>query len=190
MTPVDPDLLERCARKDRKAESELYRVLYGTLMSIARRYEKDVQSAKALVNDAYLKMLNNLDARRPEVPFEAWCRRITINTVINAHRDSRTFNTPTSMADLEQAQNQHAPDLDGVETMIQAEELQHMLDRLPDMSRKVFNLFAIDGWAHKEIADLLGISEGTSKWHVNHARQRLQEMLLEFKARMNRVATT
>jgi RNA polymerase sigma factor (sigma-70 family) len=190
MTPVDPALLERCARKDRKAQFELYRVLYGTLMSVTRRYEKDHQLAQSLVNAAYLKVLDNLNKRKPEVPFEAWCRRITINTVINEHRDRRSFNTPTAMADLEQAHQQPSPDLDGVESMIQAEELQHMLDRLPDMSRKVFNLFAIDGWAHKEIADLLNISEGTSKWHVSHARQRLQEMLVEFKSQLNRIATT
>ncbi len=189
MKTVDPALLERCARKDRKAQFELYRVLYGTLMSITRRYEKDHQLAQGLVNAAYLKVLDNLNKRRPEVPFETWCRRITINTVINDHRDRRSFNTPTAMADLEEAQHQPAQDLNGVESIIHAEELQHMLDRLPDMSRKVFNLFAIDGWAHREIADLLGISEGTSKWHVSHARSRLQEMLLDFKAKVNNMAT-
>jgi RNA polymerase sigma factor (sigma-70 family) len=190
MPQVDPALLDRCVRKDRKAEFELYRVIYGTLMSVARRYERDRQLAQGMVNAAFLKVLDNLDKRRPEVPFEAWCRRITINTVINDHRDRRSYNTPTAMADLEHAQQQPAQDVDGVESMIHAEELQHMLDRLPEMSRKVFNLFAIDGWGHKEIADLLGISEGTSKWHVSNARERLQAMLLEFKVQVKKMATS
>ncbi|MFT3884211.1 MAG: sigma-70 family RNA polymerase sigma factor [Flavobacteriales bacterium] len=170
-------LLERCIRKDSAAQFELYKVLRDTLLSIAHRYERDALQRRAMVNTAFLKILDHLPAKHPDAPFEAWCRRIMINTVLNEQRDRRTAHGHMQQVDLA---DEHGPAaFNGVEETIQAEELQHMMHRLPTVTRQVFNLYAIDGWKHKEIAAALGISEGTSKWHVSHARQALQAMIAE-----------
>lgn len=178
MRIADHSLLERCIRRDSAAQFELYTLLREVLLSVARRYEHDDLLRRAMVNTAFLKILDKLHTRHPDAPFEAWCRRIMINTVLTDQRDRRTANGHQHHADVDLADNRHAVDLNGAEEMIEAEELQHMMDRLPTVTRQVFNLYAIDGWKHKEIADSLGISEGTSKWHVSHARQLLQAMLV------------
>ena len=177
MLKADHSLLERCIRKDSAAQFELYKVIRDVLLSIARRYEHDDLQRRAMVNTAFLKILDKMHARNPDAPFEAWCRRIMINTVLTEQRDRRTADGPTSTSDIHLSDNRHAAEMNGAEEFIQSEELQHMMDRLPTVTRQVFNLYAIDGWKHKEIAVSLGISEGTSKWHVSHARQALQGML-------------
>lgn len=177
MLTLDGSLLDRCIRKDSAAQFELYKLLRDVLLSIARRYEHDDLQRRAMVNTAFLKILDKLHTRKPEAPFEAWCRRIMINTVLNDQRDRRTAHGPLIPLDVDLSDHAHAVDLNGAEEMIEAEELQHMLDRLPMMTRQVFNLYAVDGWKHREIADELHISEGTSKWHVSHARKLLQVMI-------------
>ncbi len=177
MLRTNRSLLDRCIRRDSAAQFELYKLLHDTLMSVARRYERDAQHRRAMVNNAFLKILDNLHQRNADAPFEAWCRRITINTVLNDQRDRRTAERAFVPMEMDQATAYHASDMNGVEELIEAEELQHMLDQLPAMSRQVFNLYAIDGWKHREIAEQLGISEGTTKWHVSHARQILQALL-------------
>lgn len=177
MRADNSSLLERCIRKDSAAQFELYRNLRDMLLSVAHRYERDPLQRKAMVNTAFLKILDHLADKHPDAPFEAWCRRIMINTVLNEQRNERRANGHGLARQVELAEA-HAPaEFNTVEGMIQTEELQHMLDRLPTVSRQVFNLYAIDGWKHKEIAASLGISEGTSKWHVSHARRLLQDML-------------
>lgn len=177
MIQVEPALLDRCIRKDSSAQFELYKHLRDTLLSVAYRYERDPQHRQAMVNTAFLKILDHLQQRDPRAPFEAWCRRIMINTVLNDLRDRRTAQGPEVSMEAEVADAHRGRELNGCEELFEAEELQHMLDQLPAVTRQVFNLYAIDGWKHREIAEQLGMSEGTSKWHVNHARERLRGML-------------
>lgn len=172
---VSEALIARCARQESKAQYELYRALYGMMMGICTRYERDRQEATARMNQGFLKILTNLDQRRPEVPFDAWARLVMINTVIDAFRRSRDrraheiLDLPPEHVDGSEpnAYLQH----------MEAEAFARLLSRVPPMSRNVFNLFAIDGYPHQEIARMLGISEGTSKWHVANARVILQKAL-------------
>ncbi|HRH37801.1 MAG TPA: sigma-70 family RNA polymerase sigma factor [Flavobacteriales bacterium] len=158
----------------------MYRALYPQMMAICSRYERNKQDAVARVNQGFLKILTNLNKRRSEVPFELWTRRIMINTVIDDHRQQRQRKEQESLdAPLDNASSAEANEY---LRHMEADAFAALLERVPEMSRKVFNLFAIDGYPHQEIAELLGISEGTSKWHVSHARQVLQQALLQ-KAR-------
>jgi RNA polymerase sigma-70 factor (ECF subfamily) len=177
---IDDALIERCLRQEPKAQSALYRALYGQMMSICCRYERNKQDAVDRMNQGFLKILTSLDKRRPEVPFELWTRRIMINTVIDEYRKDRQ---------RKEAESLDAPVDEGTLTEVNeylhrmdAEAFAALLDRVPEMSRRVFNLFAIDGYAHGEIAEQLGISEGTSKWHVSHARQVLQQAIARLAA--------
>jgi len=172
---VTERLIDACIRRDRLAEEELYRALHPLMMSICTRYERNRQDAAARMNEGFLKVLLNLKKRRPEVPFEPWARRILINTVIDGFRKERerkameTMDLPVE-ADAGSEVNEYLRHME-------AEAFADLLKQVPEMSRNVFNLFAIDGFSHAEIAAMLGISAGTSKWHVSNARQLLQQAI-------------
>ena len=172
---VTESLIARCVRQEPKAQYELYRALYGTMMGICSRYERNRQDATARMNQGFLKILLNLDTRRPEVPFEPWARRIILNTVIDAFRKDRERRSLETMEVPPEDVGSTA--LNGYLLDMEAEAFADLLRQVPPMSRNVFNLFAIDGFAHAEIAALLGISEGTSKWHVSHARSILKQAI-------------
>ncbi len=173
---VPQSLIDRCLREEPKAQYELYQALYGHMMAICSRYERNKEDALDRMNQGFLKILTHLAKRRLEVPFEAWMRRIMINTVIDAYRNERERKAHETLEDPPDAMI--LTEANGYLQEMEAEAFAELLRRVPDMSRRVFNLFAIDGFTHAEIATLLGISTGTSKWHVSHARQQLQQAIL------------
>lgn len=173
---IEAQLLERCIRGERKAQYELYKLCYGILMAVCFRYERNKEDAEFLLNKAFLKILNNLESYSSSVPFEAWIRRITINTAIDEYRKSQRSKVdyveePMQLASLSEM------DYNDADKKFDAEELLALIQKLPPVSQKVFNLYIIDGYNHKEIAEQLGMSEGTSKWHLSSARKKLQEMM-------------
>jgi RNA polymerase sigma factor (sigma-70 family) len=180
---VDESLIARCIREEPKAQYEMYRALYGMMMSICSRYERNRQDAAALMNQGFLKILQNLGKKRSEVPFEPWARRIVINTVIDGYRKERERKEQETMEQpLEQIPTAEVNDY---LRQMEAEAFAELLECVPKMSRNVFNLFAVDGFAHAEIAQLLNISEGTSKWHVSNARGILQQAIARLAVTSN-----
>lgn len=173
---VNDALIERAARGETRAQYELYRALHPLMLGICSRYERNRQDAVAALNEAYLKVLRGLKDRPAHVPFEPWLRRITINTVIDAWRREKQRKTMEALPG--EMNEDHAADANDYLREMETEAFAHLVAQLPDATRHVFNLFAIDGHAHAEIAELLGISAGTSKWHVNHARTLLRRALL------------
>ena len=178
---VDPLLLQAAHRGDRKAQYALYRDCFPVLMAVCARYRRDEQDAAAAVNNGFLKIIQNLDRYDPAAPFVAWIRRIMINVVIDEFRREKKWRTNVVFPD--DTQPESAPTTfegNEAEQRLQVEYLENLLRRLPPMTQKVFNLFAIDGFSHQEIAELLDMSEGTSKWHVHQARSRLQVWLADY----------
>lgn len=185
---VKPELLVRCRKNDRKAHNELYRHCFGFLMAICRRYASNREDAEALLNLAFLKIITNLDKYKEEIPFGSWISRITVNTIIDEFRRDKKRRENMSGVDVEEVRVSHPVDFNEASQQLDAEELEKMIQQLPDMSRKVFNLYAIEGYSHKEIGEMLGISDGTSKWHVSFARKSLQGMIKETMKRMMSIA--
>jgi len=183
---VDPELLARCRKNDRKAHNELYRHCFGFLMAICLRYSSNRDDAEALLNQAFLKIITNLDKFRAEVPFGSWVSRITVNTIIDEFRRDKKRREHLTSVDFQESKGGHPINFNEAAQHLDAEELEKMIQQLPDMSRKVFNLYAIDGYTHKEIGEMLNISDGTSKWHVSFARKSLQEMI---KGAMKKIMT-
>lgn len=177
---IDPELLNASAKGDRKAQHSLYKQAYQLLMGVCTRYAVDRDEALSLLNQGYLKILLHADKRKENVPVEAWMRRIMINTIIDTYRLQKNYRSHTQLVDYSDHSTVEIHESavnEDLAAIISADALYHMLMRLPDMTGKVFNMFAIDGYSHKEIADMLQISEGTSKWHVNNARVMLKKML-------------
>jgi len=175
---VSHQLIQDCKNGDRKAQFQLYKSCFNILMGVCMRYKKDEDEAASVLNIGFLKILNNLDKHRPEVPFEAWIRRIMINTVIDEFRKNRKVRELIEHTDFSESESYNkAVDYNTADQKFDAERLEAFIKRLPPVSQKVFNLFAIDGYSHKEIGEMLGISDGTSKWHLSSSRKKLQEMI-------------
>lgn len=173
---IQPHLIALCIKRDRKAEYELYKQSYSYLMSICMRYSRDKDTASEMLNTAYLKILNSLTTYKPEIPFKSWIRRIMVNTLIDEYRRNKREKEKVSYVE-EYFDNSDFSEVNEALSRINCQQILEQINRLPEATRKVFNLFAIDGFSHKEIAEMLDISEGTSKWHLNAARQKLKEYI-------------
>jgi len=146
-------------------------------MGVCLRYKVDQDEAKSSVNAGFLKIINNLDRYNPDIPFDAWIRRIMINHVIDEFRKNRKVQELIDYTDFSEKQTPDLVDYNEADKAFDASDLESMIRSLPPVTQKVFNLFAVDGYSHKEISKMLNMSEGTSKWHVSSARKKLQEII-------------
>ena len=176
------ELLEKCRYNNRKAHHELYVMCFPVLYAVCSRYRQHKEDRMSSLNMIFLKLIQHMDdylKRSDDVPFEQWLRRVSVNHIIDEFRKEKRYKELISL-------NEETPDdLHPVhfemETKYDTEEIQRAIDSLPTMSKTVFNLYAIDGYKHEEIAGMLGISSGTSKAHLFKARKKLQEMLAGMK---------
>ncbi|MFN0187189.1 MAG: RNA polymerase sigma factor [Bacteroidia bacterium] len=174
---VSLELITACRKKERKAQFELYRLTYSYLMAICRRYSNNSSDADVLLNQGFLKILNNLNKYQTKIPFGLWIRRVMINVTIDEFRKRKRDLRMVDYVDNYDLTHE-TPITNDVIMQMNLDSIYYSLDQLPPSSRNVFNLFVIDGYSHKEIAILLNISEGTSKWHVNFARVKLKEIIM------------
>ena len=170
----DIELIEGCKRKDAKAQKGLYDRYAGKLYALCCRYIKEKMEAEDVLITAFTKILDRVDQYKGEGSFEGWMKRVVVNESLTYLR--RNKNMYIEM-DIEAADRE--PDFEKLESHLQAEDLLKMIETLPSGYRIVFNLYAIDGYSHKEIADQLGISENTSKSQLSRARVALQKSLRE-----------
>lgn len=164
---------------EKKAQYELYRQHYSLLLSICRRYKNNKEDAEELLNLGFLKILMNIEKYSEPTPFIPWMRRIMLNTIIDEFRKGKSYRALFEQMRVEQQEFYGEVDIN---TAVQEMDYQSMMDLLcclPEATKKVFNLYAIDGFNHQEIADALQISVGTSKWHVSAAREKLQKLIIE-----------
>lgn len=175
---VEDKLLHDCARGERKTQYRLYSLCYSFLMGICIRYSATRADAEDLLNASFLKILTNINAYRKEVPFVLWIRRITINTSIDVYRKQSKEKKMMVLTDFQEEYVEATSSNEYLRKM-DSEQLALLIAQLPDASRRVFNLFVVDGYSHKEIAAMLEISEGTSKWHVNFARTQLRQLIVK-----------
>lgn len=173
---VQPKLIKDCINRNRKAEYELYKVTYSYLMSICIRYTKNQDQAKEQLNMGFLKILNNLEKYSEEVPFKAWIRKIMINTLIDEYRKHKKQSQVIDFVEEYYDTSSYSEQNMAVDNLNTA-QIHALISKLPPMAQQVFNMFVVDGYSHKEIGEILNIEEGTSKWHLNSARQKLKEML-------------
>jgi RNA polymerase sigma factor (sigma-70 family) len=165
-------LIEGCRQQQRRAQEQLYRQLYPVAMRIAMRYAKDVQDAGAILSHAFVKMFRSIHTYNGgKGSIEAWLHRIVVNEALDHLKQQARFGT-------QELETVEAPFVNNqiIEKM-HAEAILLHIRRLPPATHAVFVLYACEGYTHKEIAQQLGISEGTSKWHLSEARKMLQKQL-------------
>ena len=177
---ISNEILEGCIANKRKSQFLLYKQCYSILLSICLRYEKNKEDAEFLLNQGFMKIVTKLDSFKGDRPFEAWIRRIMINTIIDDYRKNSKEKSIIQFKDIQNDGTENSwVEYNAADLKFEAEELLGFIDRLPAESKKVFVLFAVDGYSHKEIAEMLEISDGTSKWHVSFARKKLRELIAQ-----------
>ncbi|HMP99386.1 MAG TPA: RNA polymerase sigma factor [Cyclobacteriaceae bacterium] len=169
----EQELIEGCRRHDATAQQALFNKYAAKMKALSFRYVKDQMEAEDVLIKAFMKVFEKIDQYKSEGSFEGWIRRIVVNESLTILRKKRSMfiETELEVADRE-------PDFSQLSTHLEAEELLNMIAGLPPGYRIVFNMYAIDGYSHKEIAEHLGISEGTSKSQLSRARTMLQGMLM------------
>lgn len=177
------EFISLITQNDRKAQYELYRHWYGKMKGISLRYQIDDQAAEDIVNRAFLKVLKSIEKYQTSKPFGAWLARITINENIDACRKSQKLRTLIQYDSnkIDSDANLNHFDYNEADKNLDADQLKAMIAQLPSTTRQVFNLFVIDGYKHQEIAELLSITDGTSKWHLNSARKKIKVMILKIE---------
>ncbi len=170
----EEELFKGCLKRDRSAQQQLFDLYSSKMYAICYRYVRHSMEAEDILVTAFTKVFERIEQFKGEGSFEGWIRRIMVNEALTFLRKSRTMYLET---ELEQAERE--PDYDRISDHLEAEDLMKMIQELPAGYRVVFNMYAIDGYSHKEIAEQLGISENTSKSQLSRARVYLQKMLVE-----------
>ena len=170
----EDELINGCKARNRSAQHSLYDQYSSKMYALCYRYVKDSMEAEDVLVTAFSKIFERIDQFKGEGSFEGWIRRVVVNEALTYLRRNRSMYLET---DLEAAERE--PDYQNISDHLEAEELMQMIQELPSGYRIVFNMYAIDGYSHKEIADQLGISENTSKSQLSRARTYLQKMLLD-----------
>ncbi len=177
---IDVEILKKCLKGKRAAQNELYKTCYSFLMRICTRYENNEEDARALLNAGYLKILDNLKNYNFDLPFENWAAKIMVHLAIDEYRKKKTFNKYFVESEKNIAEfSNNMFEWNEADKVFEIEEVENIVNQLPESSKNVFNLYVFDGFKHKEIAEMLSISENTSKWHLNNARKFIQTKLTE-----------
>jgi RNA polymerase sigma-70 factor (ECF subfamily) len=175
---ITSDILKACKRDDRRAIQFLYEQCFKKLMPVCFRYHNNEEDARASLNIGFMKILKGLETVDEGVNFSAWSKRIMVNTLIDEYRKKKNYSNHVTAKETERELDNEAEATDNeAESDLGYETLIKLIAELPEISGKVFNLYVIDGFNHKEIGELLAISEGTSKWHLSTARKILREKL-------------
>ncbi|MBO6515547.1 MAG: RNA polymerase sigma factor [Bacteroidia bacterium] len=168
------ELINRCISNDRRSQNELYRELFSYLMNICVRYKLNYDDAGSALNLIFLKVLKGLKTFDDSKSFLPWVKTIAIRHLVDEYRMEKRHDT----SDLTEAATSASDwQKDSALSKLNTDDILAMIRKLPTTTASVFNLHVIDGFKHREIAELLHISEGTSKWHLNHARKQLQLFL-------------
>lgn len=170
------DLMDGCKAGDRKMQELLYRQTASRMLAVCMRYARDRMEAEDVLQQGYIKVFQKVSAYRGEGSFEGWIRRVMVNTAIESYRKNlRTLN----IVPIEDAYEQPSEGFDF--SRLGMQDLMGLIRKLADGYRMVFNMYAIEGYSHKEIAETLGISEGASKSQLSRARAILKEEIIKLE---------
>lgn len=167
----ETQLIARAIKNNRASQQRLYDLYAGKMLSVCRMYVKDLQHAEEVMLNGFFKVFSHLRDFKNEGSFEGWVRRIMIRESISYLRSQKNLDFK------ENGLEQYSESFNNIQSSMEVEEIQRLIDALPEGYRVVFIMYAVEGYKHQEIAQLLGITEGTSKSQLFKARKILQEQL-------------
>ena len=175
-------LIHKCQKKELKAQKVLYELYSSKLFSLSLKYSKNYAEAQDNLQDAFIKIYENIHQYKHKGSFEGWMKRITINTALKRYRNQKVFS-------LNYEENIIQPENDFDEQVISLQTLLKCIQELPNRYRMVFNLYVLDGHSHREIANMMEISEGTSKSNLARGRQILRDKINEILNADSQIST-
>jgi len=182
---LDEDIIKQCIEGNRTAQEKLYNFYAPKMKGICVRYARSVVEAEDIFQDGFVKIFTNLKKYRNQGSFDGWVRRIIVNTAIDAYKANISMKNNVPYEELPETENTSID----IDDTLDEQELLNIVSKLPDGYRVVFNLYAIEGYSHKEIADMLNISEGTSKSQLSKARRTIQNTLYPYSHKSNDTGT-
>ncbi len=168
----DAALIAGCITNDRRMQEGLYRKYFSTLFYMGLKYTQDEDLVQELTHDAFIKVFKNIHKYQSIGSFEGWMRKIMFHCVVDHFRAKKN----PRFIEIEEIRQM----LDNnTGNQIDFDDLIQDINGLPEVHKNVFNMFAIEGYSHQEIAQKIGITEGTSKWYLNQARTLLKEKIAQ-----------
>jgi RNA polymerase sigma factor (sigma-70 family) len=173
---AEPDietLLEGCRANQRRAQEQLYRQFYRFAMTVALRYSRDEMDAADIISHAFVKVFKSIhsyDSNKGAL--QTWIKKIVINEGLDHIKGRERFSHNVELETVPEPEIRNS-----VLEQMGADEIMKLIHKLPPATHAVFVLYAVEGYTHRQIAEKLKISEGTSKWHLSEARKSLQQQL-------------
>ena len=164
-------LIQGCIHNERGAQEKLYHLFYPRMMSLVRRYIDHEMQAEEVLNNGYLRAFQKIKQYNFQGSFEGWLRKIVFHAVADHVKQNTRYANQIVLVEKDQYVHQDHAD------KLYYDQLMQLVQALPDATRNVFNMYVMEGFTHKEIGNLLGISEGTSKWHLSEGRRVLKERI-------------
>jgi len=173
---LDREIVKLCIAGDRKAQEKLYNFYASKMKGVCLRYSRSIVESEDIFQDGFVKVFSNLKNYSGQGSFDGWVRRIMVNTAIDTYKKNLPFKNSSQFDEFieDELKTVELPD------ELEEEDLLNILSNLPDGYRLVFNLYAIEGYSHKEIAERLNISENTSKSQLHRARKLIQQILFKY----------
>jgi len=168
------DLVERCKANERKAQEMLYKQFASKMLGVCMRYAADKMEAEDMLQNGFIRVFQKLADFRGEGSFEGWIRRIMVHSSIEYYRKHHKM---LQVADLDE---HNEPSVNATAMAnLGAKDLMALIQRLSPGYRMVFNLYAIEGYSHREIGEIMGVTEGASKSQLSRARAILKEQIVQ-----------
>ena len=181
---TESDLISGCIDGDRRMQEELYRRFSPRMYAVCLRYAGSSEEAEDILQEGFIKIFKKLSSFRGEGSFEGWIRRVFVNTAIEHFRRKR-YLQPVTEKEEKTIEGKYISVLD----TLAEKDILDLVRQLSPGYRTVFNMYVVEGYTHKEIGDILGISEGTSKSQLSRAKVILQDMVKKFMEQQNEVRT-
>lgn len=171
---TERQIIDGCRSGDSSARRELYERYSKLMYGVCCRYVKDRETAMDLLHDGFITIYTKIGEYRGDGSFEGWCRRIFVTTALGYLRKKNPLNESDSIELQYSLSNEQAS---AIEKM-SAQELLDTIDQLPEGYKTILNLYAVEGYSHKEVAEIMGISENTSRSQYSRARVKLSDLLV------------
>lgn len=169
---AESDLIKGCLDGDRRMQQELYNRLSARMYAVCLRYASNTEEAEDILQEGFIKVFRKLDSYRGDGSFEGWARRVFVNTAIE-HFRRKKYLQPVTEKEENTIEGKYVSVLDD----LGEKDIMDLISQLSPGYRTVFNMYVVEGYSHKEIGDMLGISEGTSKSQLSRAKVILQYLV-------------
>lgn len=172
-------IIKGCIRNKRGAQEKLYKMFFPKMIAMVYRYTRDDDKAMMILNDGFLKVFKKIQDFEGKGSFEGWVRKLVFTSISDFFRKENKYLKLLIFEETEKVSDQLVLD------KLFYDDLLKLINHLPGNTHKVFHLYAIEGYIHKEIAEKLNISEGTSKWHLSEARKKLKQLIYNTSTKLN-----